>query len=112
MSQDDRPIVLITGAAGNIGRSLAAAPADAYSVVGFDQEGRKADFPLIGVDFTDDTSVKQAMERFRTEHGSRIASVIHLVAYLDFSGDEDPRSDSVNITGTRRPIGNTACRER
>src|SRR3546814_11158066 len=75
MSQDDRPIVLITGAAGNIGRSLAAALADAYSVVGFDQEGRKADFPLIGVDFTDDTTVKQAMERFRTDTGSRIASV-------------------------------------
>src|SRR3546814_18987899 len=104
MSQDDRPIVLITGAAGNIGRSLAAALADAYSVVGFDQEGRKADFPLIGVDFTDDLSVKQAMERFRAEYGPCIASVIHLVAFFDFSGGDDPRYELVLVVGSRRTL--------
>jgi nucleoside-diphosphate-sugar epimerase len=44
-----KPIVLITGAAGNIGRSLAAALRDGYSIVGLDQPGKKAEFPLIGV---------------------------------------------------------------
>src|SRR3546814_14090569 len=47
-------------------------------------------------------SVKQAMERFRAEYGARIASVIHLVAFFDFSGEDDPRYDLVNVEGTRR----------
>jgi nucleoside-diphosphate-sugar epimerase len=98
----DKPIVLITGAAGNIGRSLAAALADSYAVVGLDREGSKADFPLIGVDFTDDKSVSEALETFRRDHGTQIASVIHLVAFFDFSGEEDPLYESVNVEGTRR----------
>jgi nucleoside-diphosphate-sugar epimerase len=61
MTEARKPIVLITGAAGNIGRSLAATLEDAYAIVGLDQKGRKADFPLIEVDFTKDASVEQAM---------------------------------------------------
>ena len=34
--------------------------------------------------------------------GSRIASVIHLVAYFDFSGESKPLYQSVNVEGTRR----------
>ncbi|MFA7441587.1 MAG: NAD-dependent epimerase/dehydratase family protein [Sphingomonadaceae bacterium] len=98
----DKPIVLITGAAGNIGRSLAAALGDAYIVIGLDREGSQADFPLISVDFTDDASVAKAMETFRRDHGNRIASVIHLVAFFDFSGEDNPLYESVNVEGTRR----------
>jgi nucleoside-diphosphate-sugar epimerase len=98
----EKPIVLITGAAGNIGTSLAAALEDAYTVVGLDREGSKADFPLIDVDFTDDDSLTQALETFRRDHGSRIASVIHLVAFFDFSGEDDPLYEAVNVEGTRK----------
>jgi nucleoside-diphosphate-sugar epimerase len=102
LSKTGKPIVLITGAAGNIGRSLAAALSEGYSIVGLDQPGRKADFPLIDVDFTDDASVTKAMAQFRQAHGAHIASVIHLVAFFDFSGEENPLYDSVNVEGTRR----------
>jgi nucleoside-diphosphate-sugar epimerase len=34
---DARPIVLVTGAAGNLGRSVAAALADGYRIVGLDR---------------------------------------------------------------------------
>src|SRR5829696_4200124 len=102
MSRSDKPVVLITGAAGNIGRSLAAVLADAYQVVGIDRPGMKADFPLIEVDLTKDESVAAALARFRAEHGSRIASVVHLVAYFDFSGEDSPLYQPVNIEGTRR----------
>lgn len=98
----DKPIVLITGAAGNIGRSLAAALDDTYAIVGLDREGLEADFPLIGVDFTDDASVAEALDTFRRDHGDRIASVIHLVAFFDFSGEDNPLYESVNVEGTRR----------
>jgi nucleoside-diphosphate-sugar epimerase len=97
-----KPLVLITGAAGNIGRSLAEALADGYRVVGFDRPGAKADVPLIEVDFSDDASVGAAFERCRKEHGDRIASVIHLVAYFDFTGEDNPLYRSVNVDGTRR----------
>ena len=102
MSRGDRPVILITGAAGNIGRSLAAELADAYVVVGLDRPGSKADFPLIEVDLTKDESVGAALAQFRREHGSRIASVVHLVAFFDFSGDDDPMYETVNVEGTRR----------
>ncbi len=101
MDSADKPIVLITGAAGNIGRSLAAALADGYRIVGLDQPGKEADFPLLGADFTKADSVREAMARFREDHGAQISSVIHLVAFFDFSGEENPLYQSVNVEGTR-----------
>ena len=101
MNQPVRPIVLITGAAGNIGRSLADELADGYVAVGLDREGSKADFPLIGVDLTDAGSIARAMEKFRRDHGGQIASVIHLAAFFDFSGEGNPLYDTVNVEGTR-----------
>ncbi len=101
MVDSDKPIVLITGAAGNIGRSLAAALADGYRVVGLDQPGKKADFPLIGADFTSADSVAKATAELRERFGTRIASVIHLAAYFDFTGEENPLYQSVNVEGTK-----------
>lgn len=102
MASAAKPIALITGAAGNIGRSLAAALSGAYAVVGFDRPGTEADFPLIAADFTDDASIARAMAEFRETHGSHIASVIHLVAFFDFTGEENPLYEAVNVEGTRR----------
>jgi nucleoside-diphosphate-sugar epimerase len=101
MTDAAKPIVLITGAAGNIGRSLAEALSDAYAIVGLDREGSEADFPLIAVDLTEGGSVNQALETFRRDHGDRIASVIHLAAFFDFSGEDNPLYETVNVEGTR-----------
>ena len=102
MSQGDKPIVLITGASGNIGRSLAAALSDTYTIIGLDRPGEKADFPLFEIDLTKEESIAAAFAGFRKEHGSRIASVIHLIAYFDFTGEDNPLYESVNVEGTRR----------
>ena len=102
MTENEKPILLITGAAGNLGRSLASAFADSYRVIGLDQPGLQADFPLFSVDLTDDASVDAAFGQFRERFGTRIASVIHLVAYFDFSGEEQPLYERVNVEGTRR----------
>jgi nucleoside-diphosphate-sugar epimerase len=96
------PIVLITGAAGDIGAALIAALRDRYTVVGLDQKDKQADCELIEVDLTNDDSVQRALEQFRARHGERIASVIHLAAYFDFSGEDYPLYTKVNIEGTRR----------
>ena len=97
-----KPIVLITGAAGNIGTSLAGVLEDSYRVVGLDRPGSKADFPLIVADLGDDKSVEQAIGQFRERFGDRIASVVHLAAYFDFTGEENPLYQSINVEGTRR----------
>jgi nucleoside-diphosphate-sugar epimerase len=102
MKDSTRPVVLITGAAGNLGRSLAKALAGNYAVVGLDREGKQADFPLIGMDITDQASVDAAIAEFRRQHGDRIASVIHLAAYFDFTGDENSLYTTVNVEGTRK----------
>ncbi|HXG80443.1 MAG TPA: NAD-dependent epimerase/dehydratase family protein [Sphingomicrobium sp.] len=101
-SDSAKPIVLITGAAGNIGTSLAERLADGYRVVGIDRPGSKADFPLIEADLGDDQSVEKAIAEFRDKFGPRIASVVHLAAYFDFTGEENPLYQSINVEGTRR----------
>ncbi|HEU5285339.1 MAG TPA: NAD-dependent epimerase/dehydratase family protein [Sphingomicrobium sp.] len=99
---DDRPIVLITGAAGNIGRSLAQLLADSYRVIGLDRPGLKADFPLIEADLADDKSIAKGITEFEKRFGKRVASVVHLAAYFDFTGEENPLYRSINVEGTRR----------
>lgn len=102
MAVGPKPIVLITGAAGNIGTALAVALQADYRVVGMDREGLKADFPIIAIDLTSARSVTKAFTAFRKQFGGAIASVIHLAAYFDFTGEDSPLYQSVNIDGTRR----------
>ncbi|MBP0437067.1 vitamin K epoxide reductase family protein [Tianweitania sediminis] len=100
--KDERKLLLITGASGNIGRSLAAALGRNYRIVGLDRTTGKTDYPVLEVDLTDDASVAQAMATVRKEHGAQIASVIHLAAFFDFSGEDKPAYRSVNVEGSRR----------
>ncbi len=99
-----KPLVLITGAAGNLGRTLAAALADRYTIVGLDLKSGEADFPIHEVDLTDEASVHAAMAKLRAEHGPRIASVLHLAAFFDFSGEDKPQYRAVNVEGSRHLV--------
>lgn len=99
---DTRPIVLITGATGNLGRSLGKALGRDYRIAGLDLKAKDAEFPVFEADFTSRPSVELALRKFRDAFGSRIASVIHLVAYFDFTGEEKPLYETVNVDGTRR----------
>ncbi|HMO75804.1 MAG TPA: NAD-dependent epimerase/dehydratase family protein [Sphingopyxis sp.] len=101
----DRPLVLITGAAGNLGRSLAAALGASYRIVGLDTKGAAdAGYPLFEVDLGDPASVARAMAKLRAEHGGHIACVIHLAAFFDFSGEEKPEYRTVNVEGSRHLV--------
>jgi nucleoside-diphosphate-sugar epimerase len=100
----DRPIVLITGAAGNIGRSLARALRQHYTVVGLDVVGGDTDYPVIEVDLADGESVAKALDHIGSEYGRRIASVVHLAAFFDFSGEDKPQYKTVNVDGSRNLI--------
>lgn len=99
---EERPLVVITGAAGNLGRSIAKALMDSYRIVGLDQVADCGSFPIIEADLTSEQSIGTALAKVGEDHGRRIASVIHLAAYFDFSGEDHPLYESLNVEGTRK----------
>jgi nucleoside-diphosphate-sugar epimerase len=81
---------------------VAEALRDDYRVVGMDRDRGQTDLPLLRVDLTSDDAVERAFRELRDRYGNRIASVIHLIAYFDFSGEQSPLYRTVNVDGTRR----------
>lgn len=95
----------MTGSGGRIGRSILAAMARDYRLVGFDRDGQPQPPPeveCVCVDLTEPDSVDLGMRRLRYAYGDRIASVIHLAAYHDFSGAPSPLYQEVTVEGTAR----------
>jgi nucleoside-diphosphate-sugar epimerase len=108
--ETNRPLVLITGSSGLIGTRITAALADKYHLVGLDIKPPDATLPnaiptaaaFIECDLTDDPSVERAMWQVAEQHGKHIASVVHLAAYYDFSGEPSPLYNELTVEGTRR----------
>lgn len=101
MTERNAPVVIITGAAGNIGNSLIEALKRRYRVVSLDRaEAPAADFSFI-CDLTAQESIDSAFRKIRSLTAT-IAAVVHLAAYFDFTGEESPLYDKVNVEGTRR----------
>jgi nucleoside-diphosphate-sugar epimerase len=102
--KEQKAKIIITGSSGLIGAALAERLAASYQVIGFDvkkpPEGSPVDF--FKVDITSETSVRDNLEQVRRRHGDRIASVIHLAAYYDFSGEPSPLYDAITVEGTAR----------
>ncbi|MCG6158155.1 NAD-dependent epimerase/dehydratase family protein [Rubinisphaera margarita] len=100
-----RPVVVITGSCGLIGLRLARAWRDDYRLVGLDlsppEESGLFD-AFFETDLTEEDSIRSTMEQIRNEFGERIASVVHLAAYHDFSGEPSPLYDELTVQGTRR----------
>lgn len=101
MGQDARPLVLITGAAGHLGTALAESLANKYRVISSDRPGAQCDLEM---DITSEKAVDDAIDMFRQRYGDRIAAVIHLAAYFDFTGEESPLYEKVNERGTRHLV--------
>ena len=102
--EQDKAIVIITGACGLLGTSIARALARDYQVVGFDV----VDAPQFGgsyylkVDLTSDEQVRAGLVEVRKRFGQRLASVIHLAAYYSFTGEPSPLYEAVTVRGTER----------
>ena len=101
-SENQKPLVLITGANGAIGSALAGSLADDFRVVGLDVSCEGAQVPCLEFDITEDDSVTSVLREVQAQHGSHIATVIHLAGYYDFSGEQSPLYDAINVEGTRR----------
>lgn len=102
LSKETKPVVLITGALGTVGTALTAALEDRYRVIGFDNDDCSGKEHAIQCDLTSDDSMELGLRKFRDAYGDEIAAVIHLAAYFDFSGEDSPLYERVNVDGTRR----------
>ena len=61
-SPDLRPLVLITGAAGNLGQTLARSLSNTYRVVGLDRMAQEGPFPILQADFSSAASIVGATQ--------------------------------------------------
>ena len=98
-------VVIVTGSSGVIGSAVVNRFAESVRVIGFDAEGPPHPPPAaecVCVDVTSDESVKEGLARVRHGYGERIASVIHLAAYYDFSGEPSPKYEEITVRGTER----------
>lgn len=104
-TQQQQDTILVTGSNGLIGYAVADRLAGDYPVVGLTHHAQPAPPPAVDrvtADMTSDESVRRALEALRERHGSHIASVIHLAAYYDFSGEHSHLYEDLTIRGTQR----------
>ncbi len=107
-SKSQKPVVLVTGSSGLIGTRLVETLAADYTVVCLDVKrpnSSPADSEWIECDLTSDEGAQAALEAVANLVGRRIASVLHLAAYYDFSGEPSPLYKKLTVDGTRRLLG-------
>lgn len=102
----EKQVVIVTGSSGLIGYAVAKRFADeGYATVGFDREGPPHPPPTadcVCVDLTSDESIRRGFEGVRARYGASLASVVHLAAYYNFSGEPSPLYDELTVRGTHR----------
>jgi nucleoside-diphosphate-sugar epimerase len=105
---DRNATIIVTGSSGLIGSAVCEAfTKDGYAVAGLDRTGSgqaPASITNVPCDLTSEDSVADAMSEVRRKFGEAIASVIHLAAYCDFSGEPSPLYDQVTVQGTGRML--------
>ena len=104
-SESEKPIILVTGSAGLIGTRVVKAFSSNFEVVGLDlkrPEKIVSGTDFIECDLTKNESVIRALDTVREKHGERLASVIHLAAYYDFSGEPSDMYRKLTVEGTFR----------
>ncbi|HXH74246.1 MAG TPA: NAD-dependent epimerase/dehydratase family protein [Bacteriovoracaceae bacterium] len=97
-------IILITGISGYIGSAFAKVLTPEYQVIGLDKDIPAEKIPGVSyfsLDITSASRIDTTLQDIKDQYGSRIISVIHLVAYYSFDGREDKRYDTITVQGTR-----------
>jgi nucleoside-diphosphate-sugar epimerase len=99
-------MIIVTGSSGLIGHAVSEALAqEGYDIAAFDRPGPPDPPPSavsVPMDLTSESSVRDAVENVRSLTRGRVASVVHLAAYYDFSGEPSELYDEVTVQGTSR----------
>src|SRR5687768_8889774 len=98
--ESSRNVVLVTGSSGFIGSAVVERFAEDFTVVGLDRPGLPHPPPAadcVEVDLSSQDSVRDGLRHVLRRHGDRLASVIHLAAYYDFSGEPSPLYDEITV---------------
>lgn len=101
---NERKSIIITGSSGFIGGTLAKTLSRMYNVIGLDRSEPRNKLPGVSyynVDITSSTDMEKILSQIKNEHGNHLLSVIHLVAYYSFSGEESDSYKSITVEGTR-----------
>lgn len=104
-TNEAKPIIIVTGSSGYIGSAVVKRLASKFRVIAFDRftpPHPPAVAECVCCDITDQSSIDAALIRVRTAYGDHIASVIHLAAYFDLSGEPNSKYEEVTIAGTSR----------
>jgi nucleoside-diphosphate-sugar epimerase len=97
--------IIVTGSTGFIGSALIKKLASRFALVGFDWVTTHQPQPTVDciyIDLTSEDSIAAGLRRVRTTYGSCIASVIHLAAYFDLTGEPNPLYDEITVRGTEK----------
>ncbi|KUM28558.1 DNA polymerase III subunit epsilon [Mesorhizobium loti] len=97
--------VIVTGSTGFIGSALVNRLADRFRLVGFDRAATRQPPPAaecVCIDLTSEEAIAAGLQRVRTAYGKRIASVVHLAAYFDLTGEPNPLYEEITVRGTEK----------
>jgi nucleoside-diphosphate-sugar epimerase len=100
---DARQVVLVTGSSGLVGSAAVDRLGHEFVIAGLDrrppQETSCPDHFFLA-DLASEESLAQALAELRAQCGSRLASIIHLVAHVDLSGRPSAEYERVTVGGT------------
>ncbi len=103
--EQNKETIIITGGSGLIGSAATNKLSKFYNIVVFDMKKPHrlpSNAEWVEVDMTSDRSVERGLDQVHQHHGDQIASVIHLAAYYDFSGEPSPKYEQITVRGTER----------
>lgn len=97
--------VIVTGSTGLIGSALVEKLAGRFSLVGFDRAATRQPPPAaecVCIDLTSEEAIAAGLHRVRIAYGAHIASVVHLAAYFDLTGEPNPLYEEITVRGTEK----------
>ncbi len=104
-----RPAVIVTGSSGLLGIPVCSQLAECgYEVFGFDRVGlpeppkNLEHVHDVECDITSYENVRGAVADVRQKTAGKLASVVHMAAYYDFTGEDSAAYDAITVNGTDR----------